>query len=112
MTGTTLAQTTVGDTDYTVREITIAPGGSTGWHYHDGVLFAMVRRGVLNHYDSGCDLDGTYSAGAVFAESPGVGQVHIGRNLETEPLVLDVLYVLPIGSPLSEDAPDPGCPRP
>jgi hypothetical protein len=36
--------------------------------------------------------------------------VHIGRNLGTTPVVLDVLYVDPAGSPLSEDAPNPGCP--
>src|SRR5438876_689337 len=27
-----------GNTDVTVRQITIAPGGSTGWHYHEGEL--------------------------------------------------------------------------
>lgn len=32
-----------------------------------------------------------------------------GRYLGTTPMVLDVLYVLPVGSPLAEDAPDPGC---
>ncbi|MEU7875958.1 hypothetical protein [Dactylosporangium sp. NPDC049140] len=31
--GTVLSQTTVGDTDYTLREITIPAGQSTGWHY-------------------------------------------------------------------------------
>lgn len=36
--------------DYIFREITIAPGGSTGWHSHDGQLFGVVREGVLMHY--------------------------------------------------------------
>ncbi|MFI7675894.1 hypothetical protein [Actinophytocola sp. NPDC049390] len=35
--------------------------------------------------------------------------VHIGRSLGSTPVVLDVLYILPTGSPLSQDAPDPGC---
>jgi hypothetical protein len=35
--------------------------------------------------------------------------VHIGRNEGSVPVVLDVLYVLPHGSPFSEDAPNPGC---
>jgi len=35
-------------TDVAVLEITIAPGGSTGWHYHDG---QVIRRKV-RHIDS------------------------------------------------------------
>ncbi|GAQ51375.1 hypothetical protein a10_01155 [Streptomyces acidiscabies] len=34
--GRILAQQTIGDHDYTLREITIPPGQATGWHYHDG----------------------------------------------------------------------------
>ena len=41
----------------------------------------------------------------------GVGRSaeRAGRNLGDTPLVLVVLYVLPHGSPFSEDAPNPGC---
>jgi hypothetical protein len=46
---------------------------------------------------------------AAFTEPSGPQHVHIGRNLGTQPVVLDVLYVDPAGSPLSEDAPNPGC---
>ena len=31
-----------GRTDVVVRTITIAPGGSTGWHHHPGQLLAVV----------------------------------------------------------------------
>ena len=31
----TISQATVDGVDYITREITIQPGGSTGWHYHD-----------------------------------------------------------------------------
>ena len=37
--GTVLWQMTDDGKDYVFREITIAPGGSTGWHSHDGQLF-------------------------------------------------------------------------
>ncbi|WP_328993120.1 cupin domain-containing protein [Kribbella sp. NBC_01245] len=107
VTGTIIAKTTVGDTDYTLRRIVIDPGGSTGWHYHDGMLYAAVEGGTLTHSDSTCKPDGIYSKGAVFTEPSD--QVHIGRNLGTKPLVLNVLYVLPKGSPLAQDAPNPGC---
>ena len=105
--GTVLAKKTIGHTDYTLREITVQPGGYTGWHFHDGTLYAYVKSGTLTHNMADCSVDGVYGAGRVFTEQPKL--VHIGRNLGSTPLVLDVLYVLPEGSPLSEDAPDPGC---
>ncbi|MEU4743999.1 cupin [Actinosynnema sp. NPDC023658] len=109
VTGTILLQRTVGDTDYTLREVTIQPGGYTGWHFHDGPLRAYVKAGTLTHNKSDCSLDGVYTTGRFFTEDFGPDNVHIGRNLGTTPLVLEVLYALPAGSPLSEDAPDPGC---
>ncbi len=105
--GVILAQYTLGGTDYILREITIAPGGSTGWHYHDGTLYAAVRSGHLSHYDSTCGSDGEHPTGDLFTERPNY--IHLGRNEGPDPLILDVLYVLPTGSPLAEDAPDPGC---
>lgn len=105
-----ISQKTVGDTDYVVREITIPPGQATGWHYHDGPLYAFVQQGTLSHFASTCASDGVYDKGDFIQEPAGPGNVHIGRNLGDTPLVLDVLYVLPHGSPFSEDAPNPGCP--
>ncbi|MFJ8137555.1 cupin domain-containing protein [Streptomyces sp. NPDC096013] len=105
-----ISQTTIGDTDYTLREITIPPGQATGWHYHDGPLYGIVKQGTLSHFDSSCASDGVYRKGSSIQEPAGSGNVHIGRNLGNTPLVLDVLYVLPHGAPFSEDAPNPGCP--
>jgi quercetin dioxygenase-like cupin family protein len=108
--GKILAQTTIAGKDYILREITVFPGGTTGWHYHDGTLYAFVKQGTLTHTEHTCETDGVYQAGASFTEPSGPGNVHVGRNLGTKPLVLEVLYVNPAGSPLSEDAPNPGCP--
>ncbi|MEU6803065.1 cupin domain-containing protein [Streptomyces neyagawaensis] len=105
-----IAQKTVGDTDYIVREITVPPGQATGWHFHDGPLYGYVKQGTLSHFDSTCASDGVYSKGSTLREPAGPGNVHIGRNLGDVPLVLTVLYVLPHGAPFSEDAPNPGCP--
>ncbi|NUR93926.1 MAG: cupin domain-containing protein [Kribbellaceae bacterium] len=110
VTATIISKSTIGDTDYVLREITIQPGGTTGWHFHDGTLYAFVKAGTLTHSGSNCKTDGVYRAGAAFTEPSGSDHVHVGRNLGSKPLVLDVLYVLPTGSPLSEDAPNPGCP--
>ncbi|MGY1495431.1 cupin domain-containing protein [Streptomyces sp. QTS52] len=107
--GRILARTTIGDTDYTLREITIPAGQATGWHYHDGSLYGLVKQGTLSHFDSTCESDGVYPQGSAISEPAGPGNIHIGRNLGSTPVVLDVLYVLPHGSPFSEDAPNPGC---
>lgn len=107
--GTIIAQHTVGGTDYVLREITIPPGQATGWHFHDGALYATVRQGALSHFDATCAQDGYYPTGSVIYEPAGADEVHIGINHGRTPIVLEVLYVLPTGSPLSRDAPNPGC---
>lgn len=99
---------TRGRTDVVVRTITVAPGGSTGWHYHQGQLIAVVQSGTLTRTMHDCTVE-TTTAGKSFVEPAGPGHVHIGRNLGTEPVVLYVTYLLPEGAPLSVDAPDPGC---
>jgi quercetin dioxygenase-like cupin family protein len=92
-----------GDTDVTVRVITIQPGGTTGSHYHDGPLIAVVKSGTLTRTLSDCSTEVSH-AGDSFVEPHGHRAVHEGRNLGTEPVVLYVTYVLPKGSPFSEDA--------
>jgi quercetin dioxygenase-like cupin family protein len=109
VTGTIRWQRTVAGKDYILREITVRPGGTTGWHWHDGTLYAYVRQGTLTHDGADCVTEDVYRAGQAFEEPTGPGNVHEARNLGTVPVVLDVLYVDPAGSPLSEDAPDPGC---
>ncbi len=106
---TILTQQTVDGKDYILREITIQPGGSTGWHYHEGTLYAAVKQGTLTRTESDCTTNHTHQAGSTVVEHSGADHVHIGRNLGTTPLVLDVLYVNPAGAPLAQDAPNPGC---
>ena len=101
---------TAGATDVIVREITIAPGASTGWHYHDGPLIAVVKSGTLTRTLHDCSTQVT-GAGGALVEPAGRELVHVGRNLGGEPLVLLVTYVLPAGQPLSRDAPEPACAR-
>ncbi|MEV6896194.1 cupin domain-containing protein [Amycolatopsis sp. NPDC051372] len=111
---TVVAQWTVGNTDYVLRKITIAPGsptspGTTGWHSHEGNLYGKVLSGTLTHYKSDCSVDGVYNKGDSIMEPAGADHVHEGRNEGTTPMVLEVLYVLPHAAPLSDDAPNPGC---
>ncbi|MCZ0914811.1 cupin domain-containing protein [Gordonia amicalis] len=91
-----------------VREITIAPGGTTGWHFHDAQIYAFVRQGTLTHPGADCKPV-VYRAGEVIEEPAGKVNTHEGTNLGTVPVILDVLYLMPPGKPLSEDAVAPAC---
>ncbi|MGW0949415.1 cupin domain-containing protein [Streptomyces sp. NPDC002623] len=109
VTGKVIARSTIGGTDYILREVTIPPGQATGWHFHDGTLYAYVKHGTLSHFNATCASDGVYPEGSSLKEPSGAGNVHIGRNLGATDIVLEVLYVLPHGAPFSRDAPNPGC---
>lgn len=90
-----------GPTQVAMREITLAPGASTGLHCHYGQLIAVVEQGVFTHYapvyPEGVHV---YHAGDSLVE--GAHYVHQGVNEGTEDVVLSVTYVIPAGDPLSE----------
>ena len=106
--------------DAIVQQVTIAPGGSTGWHSHPGPAIVIVKSGSLTLYD-GDDrrCKGTsYTAnpatplvGKVFVDE-GRGHVHIGRNEGTTNAELYVTYLdVPVGAEPRIDVPHPGnCP--
>jgi quercetin dioxygenase-like cupin family protein len=102
-------QWTVDDTDYMLREITIKPGGNTGWHRHPGLVFANVQRGTLTHRMSDCTTVRKYQAGESLMEDPDDRRAHLGANRGSKPVVLDVVYATPKGKPLSVDESAPAC---
>jgi quercetin dioxygenase-like cupin family protein len=104
----TISAATVNGIDYITKEITIAPGGSTGWHYHDGRVFGVVREGTLTRTMADC-TDVVSPEGSAVTEDSGATHVHNGRNLGPAPVKLWVDYIGPAGAPLSVDVPDPGC---
>jgi quercetin dioxygenase-like cupin family protein len=101
-------QSTVDGIDYITKRITIQPGGSTGWHYHDGRVFGVVREGTLTRTMGDCS-EVVSPAGSPVTEDSGPSHVHNGRNLGSVPVVLWVDYIEPAGSPQAVDVPDPGC---
>lgn len=109
----TLSTNTVDGTEYAVVRITMDPGGGTGWHYHPGEVFGVIRGGTMTHYGGGCVVDEVYNTGSAVAEGVGSSAVHDGRNEGSTPLVMDVTYINPVGTPQSVDVPAPaGCPIP
>ena len=104
-----LSKQTIDGKDYIVSEITIAPNGSTGWHTHQGLIYGIVKSGTLTHYAADCRQDGLYGPGDPITDPSGPDHVHLGRNLGTTPLVLDVTFVDPAGAPTADSAANPGC---
>jgi len=99
--------------DVVVQHITIAPGGTSGWHTHPGSAVAVVQQGTLTVYDSddpSC-TGRNYAAGQVFLDR-GYGHVHLARNESMTTLEIVVTYLdVPIGGAARIDAADPGtCP--
>ena len=93
-----------------VQEITIAPGGHTGWHTHPGNAIAIIKSGTLTIYDGddpSCTPK-TFNGGDVYID-PGYGHVHIGRNEGRAPLEILVTYIdVAAGNgPVRIDAEDP-----
>lgn len=108
VTAETLFQTELAGAEFTVRRIVIAPGGTTGWHYHDGPVYAYVESGTLTRVMHDCATDVT-GAGGFVVEDVGSDHPHEGINASSGPLVLFAAYVEPPGDPYAEDAADPGC---
>ncbi|HEX2314415.1 MAG TPA: cupin domain-containing protein [Thermomonospora sp.] len=106
----TIASVTMDGRDYVLREIVIQPGGSTGWHYHDGRLYAVVRQGTLTRVLADRTTTVTHPRGSLVVEPSGPEHVHVGRNLGVVPVVLDALYVTPAGTPLARAVPAPAGP--
>jgi quercetin dioxygenase-like cupin family protein len=97
-----------GPTEAVFAEITIEPGGFTGWHTHPGPLVVAVKSGTLTRYLADCRTE-ISTAGDSFIEHAGRRAVHMGVNRGTEPVVLLVSYVVPAGGPLRNEAAEPAC---
>ena len=108
----TCGTSTACDTAY--QQLTIPPGGFTGWHTHPGPTFVAVAQGegTLYHAMSGCPSV-KYATGAGFMQ-PST-EVHNMRNEGSTPLVLWAFYALPPGTTnaaIRIDQPQPAeCPN-
>jgi quercetin dioxygenase-like cupin family protein len=96
-------------TDVVMAQITVDPGGSSGWHSHPGGAIIVVKTGTLTVYrsiGSQCQAN-TYSAGQTFIERPG--EVDDVVNTGTIQYVLLVTFPrVPQGEAPRIDEPDPG----
>jgi quercetin dioxygenase-like cupin family protein len=95
-------------TDVSVVTLTIAPGGSTGWHRHPGVVLIAVTEGTGTFYAADCTPT-PYSAGDVFVET-GEDSAAVVRNESASAFVITVTFFVPHGAPFRIDERNPGCP--
>jgi quercetin dioxygenase-like cupin family protein len=74
---------TLDDTDVGTDRLTVAPGGTSGWHTHPSAVFVTVTQGSIVWYDGSNPVcpGHTYSAGQSFIEDAFV--IHNVRNAST-----------------------------
>lgn len=90
-----------------IQQLTIAPGGHTGWHSHPGGTVINVDSGRFTIFNDTC-MQADFFAGQGTFEMGGHTQ--IARNEGTEPLVLTVIYLdVPVGGPVRSNVPIPAC---
>jgi mannose-6-phosphate isomerase-like protein (cupin superfamily) len=96
--------------DFWHVEITVAPGGNTGWHYHPGQAYFAVAEGTVTVYHATDPCVGEdFSAGEGLLESPGV--VEVGRNHGSVNARVVGTFISPRGQGFRIDAPAPSkCP--
>ncbi len=101
---------TKGSVDVATATVTLDPLSSSGWHEHPGVVLVTVKSGTVTFYDETCSAT-IHAAGTSFVEAAGDGP-GLGRNESaTDTAVIYVTYIVPTGSALRIDKPNPGCPQ-
>jgi len=95
------------ETDILNQTITLAPGGTTGWHGHPGTTMVVVSQGTGTFVMSDC-MRHTYTAGMAFLDTPGT--THEFVNTGTDPLVIHATYLnVPVAGVFRLDRDAPAC---
>jgi quercetin dioxygenase-like cupin family protein len=86
------------DTDVRVQQVEIAPGGSSGWHHHPGIVLVVVSSGSVTFWDEHCNKT-NYGPGlpngATFIESSD----HAGQVTSAAGATNYATYIVPKGTP-------------
>ena len=91
--------------NFIFQDLTIAPGGYTGWHTHPGVLLTTVVSGSIEWYDGRCSKH-VYNAGDSLTETD---KLHYVRNAGAANARLMINFVIAKGQPRKIDQPAPNC---
>jgi len=94
-------------TDVLVQTITFQSHGSSGWHYHPGVVLVVVESGQVTTHDSNCQTR-TFNAHESFVES-GTEPFMVSNESDTQKAVVYATLVVPAGSPFRIETDPPAC---
>lgn len=92
--------------NYHTLEITLLPGGQTGWHSHPGLELVTVVEGTITVYEEHDPCEGTaFSAGQALIGQ--AGHVDVARNESGQNARLIAMIITPDGAPPRIDEPAP-----
>jgi quercetin dioxygenase-like cupin family protein len=99
---------TKGPVDLVTLRVTVAPGGTSGWHSHGGAVVVTVVSGTATLYEGSrttCDRKLVPAGGAFWeaANLPG----HVLVNEGSDPVVVYATFFLKDGAPPVIDEPRP-----
>jgi len=108
VTGGRVGVKTQGALDALMLNITLAPGGTGGWHSHAGPHITVVKQGTLTIFDAQCKLHQLSAGHAVISSGDSPEK---DENKGTTPVTFDVTFLIPHGvkSPRIDQAPPAGC---
>ncbi len=105
---TVIVEKTTGSTDFATLQVTFAPGSSSGWHHHPGVVLVSVISGSVREYAPDCTYE-NHEAGEAFVE--GDDTPALVRNEGSVDAVLYATFIIPsrvAPTGLRIDDPQPG----
>jgi quercetin dioxygenase-like cupin family protein len=99
---------TQGALDAFMLNITLAPGGTGGWHKHAGALIQVVKQGTLTIFDANCKRH-DITAGHAFISAGNTRDKDENRG--STPASFYVTFLLPksVGSPRIDTLAPAGC---
>lgn len=96
--------------DVVTQNLTLQPGGHSGWHGHEGPVLVVVKSGSVTSYDfdDPTCAPHLFTTGQAFVDT---GDGHIARNEGSVPAEVTFTFLLPRGGGLRTELTDPGtCP--
>ena len=93
-------------TDLVTQQVTFAPGATSGWHHHPGVILVLVKSGTVTVHDENCQTT-TYAAGQAFIE--GGTEPMMVSNEGSDTAVDVATQVAPAGSAFRIEDDPPSC---
>jgi len=94
-------------TDVLVQTITFQPQGTSGWHFHPGIVIVVVESGQVTTHDENCQT-ATYGPHQSFVES-GTAPFMVSNDSATVNAVVYATLVVPAGSPFRIETGPPAC---